>query len=294
MLIVLWAGAHKSVEAIEDGTAGDRLVQEVLASEAVAETVSQGIQTSLEQQFEGQPLGTVLTLLDSQVNDLLNAVLTNETVSDLIYAGTDRLTNRLFEEMTDPDRAVAPFALSLDPSARINERIDEIPLVGPLVPDVQVRSIDIELIPAETFEDVRAAFFAMKFVGSWFLWFGLALMAGGLWASPVRARFGPRALLVIGLVVASLGLAIQLVGPNVAARFVPGGPDGGLGTLVNTVLSDSALPPVRDLLVQMGLVSLALAGVYLLLQRIFPALRHDKFGEGDGDNDDEVSGAVAV
>ncbi|WP_297082888.1 hypothetical protein [uncultured Demequina sp.] len=267
MLIVAWGLSVKSVRSIEEGTATDALVTSVLESPETAALVADQVQAAIREQVDQEIVLAGLDLFDQQIHDVLVSAIGSEFVTGTVSTGVDRLSNRLLEEIADADREPAAFALSVDIGARVDARIDEIPVVGPLVPDLDLPAYEVEVIDAQTFEDVRAAYAALGFAATWFVWWGLVLIVGGIALAPTWRWFAPRALVGAGVIGLGIAFALGSMGPPTIASFMPGGRDGGAGVLVEDVIATTALGPIVDVLMTLGLVALVLAAVFWLVLR---------------------------
>ncbi|MDE0572925.1 hypothetical protein ON058_05805 [Demequina sp. B12] len=275
MLVVAWALSQKAADSIEDGTAAENLVVSVVRSEQTAEVIANGVVLALENQVDGR-IGTfALGLLEQQIHDLTVDAVESEAFQDLLLTGADRAQNVLLAEISDPEREPAPFGIYLDPGARLNDRINEIPVVGLLAPEITIEPVAVDIIDAETFEDVRSGYQALVWAAHWFGWIGAALIAGGIAIAPRWKWFLPRALVGAGAIGVGVALTLEYLGPRTIAAFVPGGPEGGLGTLIEDVVADAALAPLTTILLTLGLVALGIALAFVLALRFIPGGTED-------------------
>lgn len=277
MMVVTWAFSSKSVQAIENGEAAAKLTDKVLSNPNVASLASQRVtdevHTSLQSQFDSQAFDLLWGFAEQPIQDAVASVISSDFVANAADAGATRVQARLVEALTDADRPYGPLMLSIDVSPRLNDRIDQIPTVGGFVPDITVPPLELEVIDAAVFEDVRSAYSAATWVSTWFGWLGLLAIALGVVVSPRRQWFLARSMLVAGVVVVAIGFTISAVGAHTIATFMPGGAEGGLGVAVSDLLSDTAIPTVSTLLLQLGAVALALALISVLVVRYVPVFR---------------------
>ena len=276
MLIVAWALSLQTVNSIKDGTAAEQLVGTTLRSPQTANLVADKVQVVLTEQVESQVGDVALTLLDTQIHDAIVAFLQSDAFLNSTTTALNAAQDRLLAAVSDPDREPGPLEIDIDLGTRINGAIDTIPVVGTFVPDIDFPEYQVELVKADTFEDVRAGYAAMEFVATWFVWIGLLLIAAGVAVAPRWRRFLPRALIAAGLFGVAIAFVLGTMGARTIATFMPGGRDGGLGTLVEDVLGDVALRPVTDILLALGLIALGLAGVWVLLVRFVPGMAIEK------------------
>ncbi|WP_061965428.1 hypothetical protein [Demequina aurantiaca] len=298
MLIVTWAFASKSAEAVENGEAAANLTDKVLSSPAVADLVAtkaqEEIVRSVEEQFDNDLVNLALGLAAGPIHDAIETAISSDFVNDAARAGAGEVQTRLVAAMTDPDRPYGPLELTIDVSPRINDRLDQVPLVGSFIPDVTVPSVSVEVVDAATFEDVRSAYGVLQWAATWFIWIGLLLIAVGVFASPRRRWFLSRAMLVAGVVVLAIGYTVSAIGASSIANLMPGGSEGGLGVVVNDLLSDTAIPPIADVLITLGFAALVLALVAAVAVHYGPRLR-TKYDESRAKNGEPlVNGQAAA
>ncbi|WP_062078960.1 hypothetical protein [Demequina globuliformis] len=282
MLVVAWGLSQKSAESIENGTAGENLVVNVVQSPQTAEVIADGVVRALENQVDGQVGDLVLGLLDDQIHDLTEEAVKSEQFQSVLLTSADRAQNFFLAELSDPSREPAPFGIYLDPGERLNSRLDEVPVVGPFIPELEIDPVEVEIIPADTFEDIRTAYSALVWAATWFIWIGIAFIAAGIAIAPRWKRFLPRALVGAGILGLAVAFTLNFFGPSTIASFVPGGSAGGVGTLVEDVIADSALAPITNILLTLGLIALGLAIAFVLAVRYIPALGGRRDGDEDG------------
>ncbi len=288
MLIVAWGLAQKSAESIEDGTAGEALVVTVVQSDRTADVIADGVIRVLNEQVDGDVGGIVLNLLEDEIRDVAYDLVQSEQFQSVLLTSADRAQNYFLAELSDPDRATAPFGIYLEPGERINARIDEIPVVGGLIPELEIAPVEVEIIPADTFDDIRTGFSALLWAATWFFWIGLVLLVAGIAIAPRWKRYLPRALIGAGVLGLAIAFTLNFFGPRTVANFVPGGAEGGVGTLMEDVVVGTALAPITNILLTLGLIALGLAVAFILAVRWIPQLRPDRGDstagpdEGDG------------
>lgn len=293
MVIVAWGLAQKSAESIENGTAGEALVVSVVQSEQTADVIADGVVTVLDEQIEGQVGAIVLNLLSDEIHDVVYDIVQSDQFQSVLLTSADRAQNYFLAELSDPDREPAPFGIYLELGERINSRIDEVPIVGPLIPELEFAPVEVEIIPADTFEDIRTGFSALLWAATWFIWIGIVLLAAGIAIAPRWKRFLPRALLAAGIVGLAIAFTLNFFGPRTVANFVPGGAEGGIGTLMEDVVVGTALAPITNILLTLALIALALAVIFILAVRWIPALRPDR-GDNPEDGDESPDGPAVA
>lgn len=279
MMIVTWAFSVKSVQAVESGEAAENLTATLLESPEVAnlaaDKATDQIHDQLQAQFDSQQFELLWGLAEQPIHNAIVNVIGSDFVADAAEKSAGRIEAGLVEALTQEDRPYGPLMLSVDVSPRINARIDQIPVVGTWLPNITVAPLETEVIEAQVFEDMRNAYGAAKAVAAWFIWIGLALVILGVYVSPRRRWFFARAMFVAGGLVLAIGFTINAIGAHTIASFMPGGADGGLGTTVDSLLSDAAIPPITSLLLRLGSAALLLAVLAVLVVRFVPAFRRN-------------------
>lgn len=285
LLLVVGLLALQADRAVVSGSAAQTVAARVLGDEAVVEAVAragqEAITSRVEEATDSQVITVALRLLEPQLEDVIVQALTSDAVQQGLVTAVDRIEERLLVALTDPDREPAPLAVTVDAGAVVNARLDEIPVVGPFIPDVEIEPVTKELIDQATFEQVRGAYAFLHFAGAWFPWFGAAGIVAGLALARRRLRY---ALVVAGgLALTGLLMAFVLgqVAPSMAAGAMPGGAGGGPGVFVATFLSDTALVPFAEVMKQLCLIAL-IAGVALavVLGRIGRSARSEALEQG--------------
>ena len=289
MLIVAWALSLQAVKSIENGTAAEKLVTTTLEAPQTAEFVADQVQAALAEQVESQAGDIALVLLDDQIHGGLVAVLQSDAFINTITTAGNAGQDRLLAAISDPDREPGPLAIDIDLGTRINTAIDQIPVVGGFIPEIEFPEYSVEIVDADTFEDVRSGYAAMTWVATWFVWIGILFIATGVAIAPRWRRFLPRALIAAGLFGIAVAFVLGSMGPRTIASFMPGGRDGGLGTLIEDVIGDTALAPVTNVLLTLGLVALGLALIWALVMRFVPGMAgRDEMASGDAEAADAV------
>ncbi|WP_062133291.1 hypothetical protein [Demequina aestuarii] len=280
LLSAVWAISATAVRSIEDGTAGDALVASVLDSPQSADVVADQVIDALEDALD-TPVGrTALAWGEQQVRDAVTTVVASDAVSEIIRERGSRAKDRLLRDLTDPDREPGAFVLRVNLSERINAMLAEVPVIGALLPEIQLPALSVEVISAEAFEDLRGLFAVMKALSTWGLWCAVVSLAAGIAVSRRWLVFGARALASVGAFAIALSLLLGAMGPSALAGLMPGGRDGGAGVLVEDLLAGVALGPLTHTLMVLGIIAAAGAVIWWGAVRGFRVGRDD--GGGDG------------
>lgn len=296
LLSAAWAISVTAVRSIEDGTAGDALVASVLESPQSADVVADQVIGALDEALDTPVAQAALALAEQQVRAAVVTVVSSDVVSELIREGGSRAKDRLLDELTDPDREPGAFVLRVDLSERINARLGEVPVIGGLLPAIQLPALTVEVISAEAFEDLRDLFAVMKTIATWGLWVAVVTVAAGIAVSRRWVVFGARALAGVGAFAVVLSLVLGSMGPSALAGLMPGGRDGGAGVLVEDLLADVALEPITHTLMVLGLVVGAGAVIWWAAVRAARTRRPDSGDDespaGDQRRDEPGAGPV--
>ncbi len=267
LLVVTWSLSAKTASAIEDGTAARNLTAELLAAPEVTDFAASRIQTALDEQLSDSRLGPLLSIFAQQIHDGLVQVLSSDFVTGAVATSAGKVADQLTAALTTRDRPAGAFVVALDLSERLNDRLDQIPLVGPLLPSVTLPTVEVEVIDAATIDGVRATYAAVKFASVWFLWFGLLLIGLAAWLARHRRWYAIQVAAGIALLAVGIALTLGRYGPSAVAKVMPGGPDGGAGVFVTQFVSDNAVAPIANVLFTLALTALVLAALFTLAAR---------------------------
>lgn len=266
LVLVVGLLALQADRAVVSGSAAQTVAARVLGDDAVVEAVAragqEAVTSRIEEATDSRAVEIALRLLEPQLEDLIAQALTSDAVQQGLVTAVDRVEERLLIALTDPDREPAPLAVTVDAGAVINARLDEIPVVGPLIPDVEIEPVTKELVDQATFEQVRGAYAFVHFAGAWFPWFGAIGIVTGLVLARRRLRYALVAAGALALTGLLMAFVLGQVAPQAAAGAMPGGAGGGPGVFVATFLSDTALVPFAEAMKQLCLIAL-IAGVVL-------------------------------
>jgi hypothetical protein len=270
MLLVAWSVAGKAVASIEDGSAATKLTQKLLDDPGFADAAAGRITDRLVERTEGRFIQKIIVAFEPEIQRGIAQVLASDRVDEAVTNSVSKLEEQLTAEITDPDRASAPFVISIDLSDRVNARIDEIPVVGAFIPEVTVPPIERELMDAETFDSVRQVYSALKFVAGWGIVFAIALIVAGFYVAPRSRWYWPGALIGAAFVVLAISIAVRRVIPASIANAVPGGETGGSGTFLSNFVADNATGPIASRLLGMALWAAVLAVLFAVVARYLP------------------------
>ena len=259
LTILGWAASGFAVRAVEEGTALGAVARTAFSLPGVVTDISESAQDQVLEGLAERGVDPSSVGLDDEVRDVVDGAVRSPQFEDAIVAAADDAQERFSLALTEPDRDPAPFTLAVDVSGVVNARIDDVPAVGALAPDVTLAPVPIAVIDAQTFEDVRATYGAMRWLADWGLWAGLALLAAGMLVSHRRRWFVAKALLAVGVLTLGFGLVVRFVSPTAVMGILPGGEEGTLGTLWAAVITEDATPIIAQRAILIGVVALAAA-----------------------------------
>lgn len=270
MVLVGWSVAGKAVAGIEDGSAVTKLTQKMLDDPDFADAAAGRITDRLVEQTDGRFIGRIVVAFEPELQRAIANVLSSDRVEEAVTTGLERLESRLTEEITEPDRPSGPLVISVDLSDRVNNRIDQIPVVGTFIPEVTVPPIEREVMDAATFDSVRQVYSGLKFVSTWGLIFSAALIIGGFFVAPRSRWYWPQALIGTAFIVLAISIAVRRIIPAKIADAVPGGETGGGGTFLSNFVADNATGPLATRLLTMAVWAFLLAVAFAVIARFLP------------------------
>jgi len=273
MLLVGWSVAGKAVAAIEDGSAATKLTQKLLDDPGFADATAGRITDRLVEQTEGRFIGRLIVAFEPEIQTAIANVLASDRVNEAVTTSVQKLEGELTDQITMPDRPSAPFVITIDLSDRVNDRIDQIPVVGPFIPEVTVPPIEREVMDAATFDSVRQVYSALKVVATWGLFAGIVLIVAGFFVAPRSRWYWVSALVGIAFIVFAVSVAVRRIIPAQIASAVPGGETGGGGTFLSNFVADNASGPIATRLLGMAVVAFVLAILFAVVARFLPGLR---------------------
>ncbi len=260
-LIALWAVSVVAVRAVEDGTAlhgmAERALDDPRVVVALGETLGDGAVDALEERgIDTSTLG-----LDDALRALVGGAVGTDEFRQALLAQIDDARAQFAAQLTDALRDPRPLVLLVDATDYLNERIDSIPLVGSSVPDVTVPPVPVEVLDADTFETVRSVYSVMEWAKTWALWAGIALIVVGMVVTQRLRWFLAKTALAVGAIAGGLWAAMQVWGVDGIVAALPGGRDGGVGTLITRVMTEETVPLVQDRLLAVAFWALGIAAV---------------------------------
>ncbi|WP_297082890.1 hypothetical protein [uncultured Demequina sp.] len=260
-LVAAWAVSSVVVNAVEDGTALRGIAERALDTPAVRAAIASDATDRALGAIADAGAGAVVPLVEGAIATGIDAAVDSPGFKEAALDAVDDAHAQFTEALTDALREPAPLVIEVDVSDAINARIDDLPAVGEVIPEVTVPPVAVEALDAETFETTRSAYARIAWTAAWGLWCGIASLTIGILVSARRRWFVPKVLLALGVISLAFGAAIAVLGPETITRFVPGGDDGALSTLWRDVLTEEAAPVVMRRATWLGAAALAGAAV---------------------------------
>jgi hypothetical protein len=272
MVLVLWSVAGKTVASIESGEAANNLTQKLLEDPNFSTIAAESVVANLEKQTEGRFINRIIIAFGPELEQVVKNVLESDRVNEAVTNSVDKVSTQLTQELTEANRPSGPFTLSIDISDRVNQRIDEIPVIGGFIPDVTIPPVEKELIDATTFDQIRGYYGGVKLVASWGFLVGLALIVGGFFVAPRSRWYWPQAALAVGFIVLAVSIAVRRVVPAQIVKALPGNTSGG-PAFVRDFLSSNATGPIASRLLAMAIWAVVLAVLFWAIARLLPGFR---------------------
>ncbi|WP_084037905.1 hypothetical protein [Demequina sp. NBRC 110053] len=246
LLVVAGAVSSIVVRAVEDGDAVRALAERAMDSDAVRSQVAAQVTEQALDALADAGVALDGPLIESAIGGALESAVESEGFRDALLEEADAAHEQFAAALTDPDRESAPLVLNVDVSGAVNARIDDIPVIGDVVPDTAVPPVAVEVLSADRFDAVRAAYGPVAWLAAWGVWSGLAVLGVGALVSHRRRWFPAKALLALAVACLIVAGVITVLGPETILRLVPGAVDGAYGSLWRDALTEEAAPVIVE------------------------------------------------
>lgn len=260
-LVVGWLAAGAALRAVNDGAVASTLTRVVLANPAVAERIGAVIEREASASLAQSGVDLEALGLQDQLRELMTLVAGSDAFEQVVLEQVDAVHTELRDELARDRRPQGPFVVTVDASAAVNDRFDEVPLVGESLPTVVLEPVTIELISAAEFERAREGYDKLEFARATFLWAGLGCIALGLAVSTRRRYVAAKFLLAVGAIALVAAAVVTLTPRDALARALPGATEGPFAALVEDAVGEQAAAGLVDTLVWAGVGALAASGV---------------------------------
>ncbi|WP_084130592.1 hypothetical protein [Demequina sp. NBRC 110055] len=261
LMVVAWAASSAAVRAVEDGSALSGLTRAAFSVPSVVESISTRAKEQVIGTIEDSGVNPAAVGIEDTVRTAVDDAVRSDEFEQAVAAAAEDADDQFVVALTDPDREAAPLVLAVNVSGVVNARIDEIPAVGAVAPDLSLPPAEFEVVDAATFETVRSTYGVMTWLAAWGLWVGLALLAIGMLVTHRRRWFVAKALLAIGVLTFGFGIVVRFVDPDAVLAVLPGGDEGTLGALWASVVTEEAAPAIAQRSLLIGAVALVGAAI---------------------------------
>lgn len=265
--VVMWGGSWVALTAIDDGAVARTLVRSALSTPAVTAAIGEAIETQASASLARQGIDVEAPGISMQLSDSIGALATSKEFKTAVLAEVDAAQSRLSEELSRDDRAEGPFVVSVDITAMVNDRLEEVFVTGSETPEATLAPVEVEMVSAKTFEEARTAYSRLEYAKSLFLWAGLVFVGLGLAVSTRRHFVVPKFLIAAGAMTWAVVAVLTFASSARLTSLLPGGEEGTWGSLLAQSFADDALPGIRRTLAIVGLVALVVGGVTTLVAK---------------------------
>lgn len=255
-LIAGWALANAIVTLVEDGTAVRSMTSRALDTPALTDVLANDLSSRTGAALRDQGINLTALGLDGQLDEAFSRAVDSQSFRSALTNQVDEAHGQFSDQLTDSTRGPAPLTVSVNFSGLINDRVDQLGGPAALLPDVNVPPVDLQVLEAERFEQVREAYGTVLTVHTWGLWLGLGALALGMLVSHRKRWFVAKALFGVAALTLGLSGVVTVLGPEAFARFLPGGTDGVWSSLWHDVVGAEAAEIVAERSLIVGVVAL--------------------------------------
>lgn len=264
-LVVLWLLSWMAINLVEDGAATESVVVVALESPVVVDRIGVEVKDQAFEALADRGIDLDVWGVGDAAAESFTSLAQTDEFQEAVIDQVETAREQLHDELRDPDRPRAPFDIAIDASDLINDRIEQLTGAVVDVPSLSVAPVRIEVVSADTFEQVRTGYARAEFAKKYFLWAGLGFIVLGLLVS-TRKRF------VIAKFLAAVGVfslvayaALTWVGPAGLSAWLPDGGGDSWGKVFADLIADDALSAVTGRLLLASGLALAGAAVATLL-----------------------------
>lgn len=264
-LIASWAVAGVVVRAVEDGTAVTGIVERSLEDPAVVEALGDSVTQAALGALDKRGIDLERLRLDELFGNLVTEAVDSDVFATAVLLVVEASHEQLSEQLTASLASPAPLVIEVDLSTWVNTQIDGIPVVGAVVPDVQVPSVTFTVLDAATFQEVRSAYDLVEFFAVWALWIGIAVVVIGMFVTGRLRWFLTKLGGVLGAIAGGLYLLLHYGGLESLAAVLLGGSNSTLAHLVTGVVTEAAVPALELRLLTVAAWSLIGGLIFFLI-----------------------------
>lgn len=267
-LLVAWLFSFLVVRSVEDGKAAHAVAKAALHSPEVVDRIVIAVDSALASSLRDAGVDVSATGLSGSVHALVERLAVDPSFEQMVLDQVDAASEDLHAQLTDPDRASAPYVIVIDVSDRVNDELDTLPQVGASLPTVPLPPVNVEVLSAHSFDQARDVYGRLDTAKRVFLWLGLAFVALGLAVSTRRRYVVGKFLLAVGAMSLLVGLLLAVADPDSLATRLPGGSDGTLGTVVSEALGGDQVARLRTVMLVCGAIALVAGAAATLIGKV--------------------------
>lgn len=265
LLIVTWAASNAAVDVVEDGSAMVNVTLVALDSPAALGGVSEELGNAAVDALSGAPIDIGAFGIEGAIRDQVSELVASEAFVDEVERQLRESQQQFADALTDDDREPGPLVIMMDASPLVNARVNEIPVVGSLVPELTLAPIPVEVWSAESAESARTAYGMTDFAATWFLWIGLALIGVGALISGRRRWFLAKTLLAIGVLSLGVWALLTYATPETIVGWFAGDSDDAVESIVVQAFAAELAPSIARRMMWWGVTALVGSAISALV-----------------------------
>ncbi len=266
--IAWWAIATFIVNEIEEGSATRALTENALQSPELRSALAAELANRTGTALNSYGVDLKAAGLDDELESAIANAVDTEAFRKTVLDQVDEAQGQIAEQLSDESRDPAPLTVTVNLSASLNDRIDELGGVAVLAPEVAVPPVTIEILDQEQFERARTAYGHTQWAHRWAGWVGAGLIVLGMIVSPRRRWFPAKFFAVSAVICLGFGGAVALLGSEALTDFLPGGADGAVATMWRDALTAEASAALGERALWVGAALLAAALVATLIAAV--------------------------
>ncbi|MEX0913827.1 MAG: hypothetical protein WDZ57_02630 [Demequina sp.] len=259
--VIGWSLGSLMVGAVTSGDVVARVAVSSMDNPAVTSALSAQVSGRVLAGFERQGVDVAGLGLEGTVTSAVESTIESQAFADEVEAQAAQAREQIERELTRDGRPPGPLVLSFDVSGVINDRLQGIPIVGLLVPEVTVESVEYEAVDADTFETARTSYGWAVFASQWGLWLSLALLASGLLISQRRRWFLAKFALAVGVFAAVTWAVATWSQSGDVTSLTPDQVPTSLGEVLGAALQGETAQVIADRAAFMAIIALVVAVV---------------------------------
>jgi hypothetical protein len=265
LLLAAWAASWATLDALENGTVIEDATAKSLAGETAQEAlVENGTQYVLNA-LDNAGIDSTTPGIEGITQAILDSVVSSQGFIDLVHAQTKSLRQQIVAELNSD--SIGAITVTIDLSAPVNDKLGEVPVIGPSIPEIAVPGIPVQVMDEDTADSARSVWNGLQFAKQWFGWLGLAFVALGILVSHRKRVYFAKVALAVGVISAIVWLVLSAFDSSTLAEWVPGG--GAVDAIIieianqakGTVITTMAWVAVGAMMVSLLLFTLARRGM---------------------------------